>query len=289
MLRFPRYKRLLLQPMLVPFMIATSISGIHALKINTSNIKLNSIEEKLGQHTYAERPSGNPLDADFVEATTELNSNSNTLGINESRMDALLFALRKMQEYNDKIVSGTEHEDVRIGVQDLDNMLEHLLNYVSNLRFRNTSEQKRTQTHLAVVFNFMAQKDNLLNISLANDSRRIAAASKRDSTAMKTIAVVTMIFLPGTYIAALFAIPVFNWDANPGTSILSYRFWYYWATTVPLTVLVLLVWVLWEPILRLSTGLYRRRASKGLSANSEAQSNQDLLEAQRRMEIIRQG
>lgn len=36
---------------------------------------------------------------------------------------------------------------------------------------------------------------------LAADSREIAAASKRDSSAMKGIAFLTMVFLPGTYIA----------------------------------------------------------------------------------------
>jgi hypothetical protein len=40
----------------------------------------------------------------------------------------------------------------------------------------------------------LAQTDNNLNIS-------IAAASKRDSTAMKTIAIVTMVFLLGAYVA----------------------------------------------------------------------------------------
>ena len=275
MLRFRRYRRLSLQPMLVPFMVATSISGIHALKINRSNQRLNHMEEKLGQHTYDERPSGDPLETDFVWATTQLNSNSFSLGVNESRLDTLVFALQKMHEYNSKIVSLSERSDVLQGIPDLDDMIEHLLNYASNLRFRNSSEQKRTQTHLAVVFNFMAQKDNLVNISLANDSRRIAAASKRDSTAMKTIAVVTMFFLPGTYIAALFAIPVFNWDAGPNVSVLNYRFWYYWATTLPLTAVVLLIWVFWEPVTHVIWAIYDRVVAKKRSFSvPEEQSDQ---------------
>jgi len=32
----------------------------------------------------------------------------------------------------------------------------------------------------------------------------MAAATKRDSTAMKTIAIVTMVFLPGAYVAVSF-------------------------------------------------------------------------------------
>ena len=47
----------------------------------------------------------------------------------------------------------------------------------------------------------MAQKGNLVTIALAADSRQIAAATKKDSSAMKTIALLTMIFLPGTFVA----------------------------------------------------------------------------------------
>lgn len=47
----------------------------------------------------------------------------------------------------------------------------------------------------------MAQKGNMINIALAADSKQIAMATKRDSSAMKTIALLTMIFLPGTFVA----------------------------------------------------------------------------------------
>ena len=47
----------------------------------------------------------------------------------------------------------------------------------------------------------MAQRDNKLNIEIARDSKSIAVEGKRDSSAMKTIAVLTIVFLPGTFIA----------------------------------------------------------------------------------------
>ena len=40
-----------------------------------------------------------------------------------------------------------------------------------------------------------------MNHEIAVDSREIAAASRRDSSAMKIIAVLTTTFLPGTFIA----------------------------------------------------------------------------------------
>jgi len=61
------------------------------------------------------------------------------------------------------------------------------------------------------VYNYIAQKDARINqklseysTELAADSREIAAAAKRDSSAMKGIAFLTMVFLPGTYTAVRF-------------------------------------------------------------------------------------
>jgi hypothetical protein len=126
----------------------------------------------------------------------------------------------------------------------------------------------------------MAQKDAKVNIALAESSAAIAKASKedsaamrqiaidtkRDSSAMKTIATLGMLFLPGTFVAvsffsipqfkilfcttvgadlhqAIFAMPVFEWGAN-GAPVMKNGFRYYWAVTIPLTLLVLASWAL---------------------------------------------
>ncbi|KAF2812177.1 uncharacterized protein BDZ99DRAFT_347708, partial [Mytilinidion resinicola] len=92
------------------------------------------------------------------------------------------------------------------------------------------------------IFNLIAQQDQNTSIGIARDSRMIAAESKRDSTSMKTIAVVTMTFLPGTFIAAIFSMPMFQWDATSPTDVVNKRFWVYWSITIPLTLLTFLAW-----------------------------------------------
>ena len=47
----------------------------------------------------------------------------------------------------------------------------------------------------------MIQRDNQLNLSIATSSAKIAEESRRDSASMKTIAVLTLLFLPGTSVA----------------------------------------------------------------------------------------
>jgi hypothetical protein len=56
---------------------------------------------------------------------------------------------------------------------------------------------------------------------------------------MKTVAIMTMAFLPATFFAALFAVPSLQWD-RPG--VIQDNFWVYWAFTVPATAIVFLVW-----------------------------------------------
>jgi len=51
------------------------------------------------------------------------------------------------------------------------------------------------------VLNVLGHDDSLINIELAKDQKRIAEETKRDSTSMTAIAIVTMFFLPGTFTA----------------------------------------------------------------------------------------
>ena len=68
----------------------------------------------------------------------------------------------------------------------------------------------------------------------------LAAATRRDSSSMKTIAIMTMVFLPGTFLAALFAMPPLRLDTS---LVVAHNFWIYWACFAPLTGLVFLVWL----------------------------------------------
>jgi Mg2+ and Co2+ transporter CorA len=59
------------------------------------------------------------------------------------------------------------------------------------------------------------------------------------NSSMKTIAVVTMAFLPGTFFATLFAVPSLQWDQSP---VIQSSFWIYWVFTLPFTAIVMGMW-----------------------------------------------
>lgn len=61
---------------------------------------------------------------------------------------------------------------------------------------------------------------------------------------MKTLAVVAMVFFPGTFIATFFAMPLFDRQASNG-QVVDKRIWIYFLVTIPLTAFTCAVWWAW--------------------------------------------
>ncbi|KAJ5728596.1 uncharacterized protein N7483_003104 [Penicillium malachiteum] len=80
----------------------------------------------------------------------------------------------------------------------------------------------------------------LLGHEDAEINLEIAVSMKNDSASMKTVAIMTMAFLPATFFAALFAVPSLQWDHD---DVVQSNFWIYWAFTLPTTAVVFLVWL----------------------------------------------
>jgi uncharacterized membrane protein len=77
---------------------------------------------------------------------------------------------------------------------------------------------------------------------------------------MKTIAVLTLVFLPATAMAvsypsdnrcnvltsqSIFSMSMFNWQAQDGGTVVSSKIWIYVVVAVVLTCVVLIIWILW--------------------------------------------
>ncbi|KAK4167952.1 hypothetical protein QBC43DRAFT_297201 [Cladorrhinum sp. PSN259] len=102
--------------------------------------------------------------------------------------------------------------------------------------------EKRVKNQSTVLFSFLTHQDSTANIALANASTKFAAASAkfteaahRDASSMKTIAVLTMGYLPATFLATLFSMPSMGWDQSD-------KFAIYWACAIPATVITFVLW-----------------------------------------------
>ncbi|RGP81740.1 hypothetical protein FLONG3_125 [Fusarium longipes] len=86
----------------------------------------------------------------------------------------------------------------------------------------------------------------------------IALATNQDSRHMRSIALVTMIFLPGTFFASVFSMGFFEWDADSGTVSVSKSFWIYAVLALVCTALTVAAW--WY------LGVYRHKRRKNVSS-----------------------
>lgn len=99
---------------------------------------------------------------------------------------------------------------------------------------------------------------------LAADAKKLSETMRVDSSTMKSISIVTMIFLPGTAIAvrqpttltllecqdingiqSIFSMGSFFSTSPNGDLIISKQFWVYWLLTIPITISVFGFWWFW--------------------------------------------
>ncbi|KAL7789977.1 hypothetical protein V8C37DRAFT_187318 [Trichoderma ceciliae] len=102
---------------------------------------------------------------------------------------------------------------------------------------------KRVQLQIGMLAGIISRGDFQATLILAESQHR-------DSLSMKTLAIVTMVFLPGSFISALFSTSMFDWDSvDPSSSSIAVRplpqFRLYWAITIPLTIATFLLFFFW--------------------------------------------
>ncbi|PGH18295.1 hypothetical protein AJ79_00634 [Helicocarpus griseus UAMH5409] len=113
--------------------------------------------------------------------------------------------------------------------KDVKRRLYYLLKEIRAIKARSASLYDRLQNEINLGFNLVSQTD---------------------TAAMKIISAVGLVFLPGTFISTLFGMNFFDFaiDDKTGkeTFKTSERFWMYWAISLPVTAIVILIWIIWQ-------------------------------------------
>ena len=274
---------LLDSPMLLPIVITQLRYEPGEINMDRAYRALLKIEPKTGYHPFGniEKDIDEPADLDTIPIIRTMQRATLLTTMVEVRQKALLLILDSVdaelaQEATTETVLKLRQHSSFVRTQMQNNLLraEHL--------------QKRCSTQLTVLYNLNAQHDLALNIQIARDSRNIAAASKadssamrtisfaakRDSSAMKSIAWVTLFFLPGTFVSTMFAMPLFHWE-DDGEPIATPRLLIYFAVTLPLTAITIFFWLRFEGQEKISATKRTRRQDTLL--NMELVSQQRLL------------
>lgn len=120
------------------------------------------------------------------------------------------------------------------------------LSLLQGLLPRSQALEARLKNELNLVINLVAQEQSQATV-------RIAQATQNDSAAMRAVAVVTLVFLPSTFVSTFFSMSFFSGGGSSGGTGgigggwgMSGMVWLYFVITVPMTGMAMLVWFWWE-------------------------------------------
>ncbi|KAK2789276.1 hypothetical protein FQN51_002725 [Onygenales sp. PD_10] len=222
--------------------------------------ELYQVEIRTNYHGYprneaAEESHAKSPEKDFEEMTRSLNIIISRLAFHEMRINAnavftdqILERILAFETDAKNLEEGGEegwYKKLQLASRPLLERLVHLKTEHQALLLEIACNQKIAQSQLEIVYNLVAQRDNKDNLKLAKVSTDIANTTKDDSRAKRTIAVMSIAFLPGTFASSFFSMDMFNWQAAKDEAVLSSRFYIYWAVAVPLTLVLVIVWFLW--------------------------------------------
>ncbi|KXS94861.1 hypothetical protein AC578_8466 [Pseudocercospora eumusae] len=108
---------------------------------------------------------------------------------------------------------------------------------------RSRALETRLANEMQLTFHLNSQFDSIA-------TGQIAQSSSEDSAAMRTISFLGLIFLPGTFISAIFSMSFFNFeppnDAKTQEWRMSSKFWIFWVFCIPITGATILMWQWWH-------------------------------------------
>ncbi|KAL4990782.1 hypothetical protein BDW68DRAFT_185504 [Aspergillus falconensis] len=148
--------------------------------------------------------------------------------------------------------------------EDEDNIRQNLGIWMKT-RQRILHEEKRAHS--------LKTRSKSLNDRHRNEINLVTRLAQQDSNMMKTVAVVSMVYLPGTFVSGLFGTNFFSFQADPGnTWLMADEFWLYWAVTLPLTLATVAIWAIWHWRDKLVRWRYKAQGQKSDKPTSSTDS-----------------
>ncbi|KAL8667761.1 MAG: hypothetical protein Q9168_007192 [Polycauliona sp. 1 TL-2023] len=132
----------------------------------------------------------------------------------------------------------------------IDTRLQRVRNLIALVRIPIPRRVKQADDMHTKTYNLLANRDSITAHSIAHEARQ-------DGAAMKTIALVTMLFFPATFVSSFLGTNLVTLDEGAGGRkrlVFSHLWWIYLVSAVPLTITTLLAWLYF--------GRYRSRKAR---------------------------
>lgn len=158
---------------------------------------------------------------------------------NNQTLEKKSAALKAAFKYQKQVIRGLI-DDAEHGQGYASRQIECVLSFMAQRQQELSIEIAQTQSKLAEA----SRQEQGISIEIARASKTIAEETKKDGTSMKTLAVVTLVYLPCTTVSSVLAMPLFDWDADD-QSIVNPRIWVFFVFAIPLTITTIIIWRLW--------------------------------------------
>lgn len=200
--------------------------------------RLAKIERRSGHHFSILQPIPGTY-KELSNMTREATATANLVSYLRIVVDAVASDLLRLLDKSTEIHAGSMKPEFQVQLLNMRQRLRALSLYMSYLECRANRQIAATQ-HL------VNETNASTNLTVAHDTHTIGLAARRDASSMKMLATMATTLLPGTLVAAIFSMDMFNWFAKGEDPVVSSRFWIYWSVTAPLTLLTVGLWAIWE-------------------------------------------
>ncbi|KAI0553643.1 hypothetical protein F4679DRAFT_429984 [Xylaria curta] len=178
------------------------------------------------EHKYAqpEEHNKNQNDVNYFHDYSELHITARRvaslveiLNVDKQTLDSII-------ECHDSVIDGLKMAKSIVHRQTRQKLL-WASRFTYSTHRRSICYQERIQNEIQLAYNLTAAG--------------LAEATRKDSQAMIAIAFITLVFLPPTFISTVFSTSFFDFGDG---GVVSGKFWIYWVITIPITVLVNVLW-----------------------------------------------
>ncbi|EED19604.1 conserved hypothetical protein [Talaromyces stipitatus ATCC 10500] len=149
--------------------------------------------------------------------------------------------IKQSSPLSERHIDMNTHEHVRDSLLSLKDLAHDQDRQIIN-------SQRKTQLFITLLYNLITGHDSGINLKIASETAKVAHEAKKDSTSMKIIAGVTMVYLPATFVCSLFGTNFVALDTNASepSFVVSKLWWVYIAFAVPLTAVTIMGFLVWR-------------------------------------------
>ncbi|KAJ5918513.1 hypothetical protein N7466_010505 [Penicillium verhagenii] len=170
--------------------------------------------------------------AKLGDLTKQLQIISKNADSHIANADVAIITATAIRDAHFRLISSLSHSAPFI-VQRVEDSISYIISSMEKQKLWFLNYKQRKDSTMSLVYNLVTQQD-------AENNIQISHSMKQDSTSMNAIAALTMIFLPGTFAGTLVGAGVFG-------GAIGQKVWLIWAAiTIPLTLIVMLCWWLYQ-------------------------------------------